>query len=173
MFVTSNFLLFKQQRQAGIAGDNFTPEQIKKDVICNARIIAEPAIAQYCATQLSDFNNSIFQVKICWRSLHAEMLPVDILPGDDLFLKPIDLVVGGRSELEKRARVFLWNKLLQERNHWRIAIAAFGDDDLVRTLLQQKILIVLTENNQLVCFDSNITDTGVLRKRLAGGYPSH
>lgn len=146
---------------------NIDWDDIDLDEMENPCSIAEPAIAQFCSSELADFEKAVLKITVTSRDTNNEgQCTVEISPYNDLDLEPFDLVIGERSELEKRARIYLWEKLLEERDDWRIDKSRFGDNSLVDNLIDSKIISTDKENTDYVYFSDKINTEAQLTQEL-------
>jgi hypothetical protein len=130
--------------------------------LSNPRIIAEPFIAEFCEEQLNDFDNLVFKATISLREggNGSSSYSVIVSLKDDLEMAPIDLIVGGTAELEKKTRMWTWCKLIQDR----LAVEDFENQDLMQKLIGQRI--ILKDEKHYFYFNDYIKNKDQLKEEL-------
>ncbi len=95
------------------------------------RAIADPALAAICVTAMPSFSNAMLKLSATVSQSGQPLTQIDIALQNDLELAPIDLVIGGVSEIEVRAKSFLMQKFLSGTQSFDSFNSTGGLDDFV------------------------------------------
>lgn len=95
------------------------------------RAIADPALAAICVTAMPGFSNALLKLTATVTQSGQPLTQIDIALENDLELAPIDLVIGGASEIEVRAKSFLIQKFLSGAQSFDSFNSTGGLDDFV------------------------------------------
>ena len=95
------------------------------------RAIADPALAAICVTAMPSFSNAMLKLSATVTQSGQPLTQIDIALQNDLELAPIDLVIGGVSEIEVRAKSFLMQKFLSGTQSFDSFNSTGGLDDFV------------------------------------------
>jgi hypothetical protein len=103
------------------------PGEDSPDCNTDPRVLADPAVANYCAVQLTPYIEADFQVTVTARN-QDEVVYCVPLALDDIRMNPIDLVVGGKAELEQRTKVMLCEFMAGEIGRFKFLGEDFGQN---------------------------------------------
>jgi hypothetical protein len=142
-------------------------DEINMSAIENPRTIAEPAIVELCEAHLKGFDEELFDAEVILREPEGvAQHTVPVSPKKNLKMDPVDLVVGGKEELEKLTRMYIWKTLLSEKDDWLVLKSIFQDDNILNTLLEKGIVVTHKEQEDSVYFDDSIINEERLQERL-------
>ncbi len=99
----------------------------------NPRVLADPAVAGFCTAQTNNVSTAVFKITVSARDSKKEVYATP-LSLKELGMTPIDLVVGGKAELETRARAFLCGHFARNRGIFGFLGDAFFAIPLPQTL---------------------------------------
>lgn len=109
----------------------------------NPLTLAEPVLANYCAWQLTGYDQAKL---IVTASLLTTPVPgytgstsisYEISPRYDLDLEAVDLVYGGQPELEHRVKIYLWRQLFMNPQNWSFLKPSFFKEPSFEGLAEQ------------------------------------
>ncbi len=80
----------------------------------NPRAIAEPSLAASAAAAMPGFAQAVVRLSATLVDTNAAAGHIDLSLGTDLDMAPIDLVVGGMSELQVRAKSVLTRRMIED-----------------------------------------------------------
>jgi hypothetical protein len=99
---------------------------VEPDPAAGLRARLEPGLAALATTLLTKFDTAAIELRAARAATGASARPVRLLLARDLGMAPIDLVVGGLAEVERRAKAALIEALLADPALAQVIAAAAG-----------------------------------------------
>lgn len=133
----------------------------------NLRTMAEPNFANFIETTLAGFASASATIHIALKEDETKKTLLSVKLKADLDLSPIDLAIGGKSELEVRLQHYLFEQAI--RNQTRFSSLGIQLENIIDLLLTNNITVAFDYTQDTPSVDSLLSIADALRRLFQQG----